>query len=405
MKRFKKGFTLVELLAVIVILGIILAIAIPNILNLINNSKEQAYESQKKFIIDAAKKYVMANQNLVFENNVATITLIDLKNEGLLPSTIKNPRDGEFDDDTVVIVTSSNGETAYDIATPDELLHKFITNSNPEGNSYRYKNGAHRFIGPDPNNWIEFGSIGGTPVMWRIIKKDDEGIQLIYEGLKNGASAPTDNGRIQIAGSWTPAWDTENSNKWERPATLKALLQDWYNTLTINNDLVNPINWCLGGSGQGINYPTDYVPTEHFLQTECIDGTYSGGAFLGKTNEKLAYGLIRVSDYISASDHPDCFGSYFDGPGSTEVDNGRRCGREVNEAGRTNYLWKPAYWYWTYTARAAISASVWLVHNDGHVSSNSASYSSGSVRPIINLKSDILYDSGEGTLENPYKVQ
>ena len=189
MKRFKKGFTLVELLAVIVILGIILAIAIPNILNVINNSKEQAYESQKRFIIDAAKKYVMANQNLVFENNVATITLIDLKNEGLLPSTIKNPRDGEFDDDTVVIVTSSNGETAYDIATPDELLHKFITNSNPEGNSYRYKNGAHRFIGPDPNNWIEFGSIGGTPVMWRIIKKDNEGIQLIYEGLKNGESA------------------------------------------------------------------------------------------------------------------------------------------------------------------------------------------------------------------------
>ncbi|MGI6324539.1 MAG: type II secretion system protein [Bacilli bacterium] len=75
MKRCKKGFTLVELLAVIVILGIILAIAIPNILNLINNSKEQAYESQKRFIIDAAKKYVMANQNLVFENNVATITL------------------------------------------------------------------------------------------------------------------------------------------------------------------------------------------------------------------------------------------------------------------------------------------------------------------------------------------
>ncbi|MGI6324543.1 MAG: hypothetical protein ACOXZS_01110 [Bacilli bacterium] len=48
------------------------------------------------------------------------------------------------------------------------------------------------------------------------------------------------------------------------------------------------------------------------------------------------------------------------GEGSTEVDNGRRCGREVNEAGRTNYLWKPAYWYWTYTARAASSTSVWL---------------------------------------------
>ena len=35
----KKGFTLVELLAVIVILGIIALITVPNVLKTINNSK------------------------------------------------------------------------------------------------------------------------------------------------------------------------------------------------------------------------------------------------------------------------------------------------------------------------------------------------------------------------------
>ncbi len=402
----RKGFTLVELLAVIVILAIILAIAIPSISNIISNSEEQAYESQKKFIIDAAKKYVMLNGNLTYENYVATITLSDIKNENILPSQIKNPRGGEFDDNTVIMITElSDGKLSYDMATPEELVYKFITNSNPVGNSYRSKNSANRFIGPDPNNWIELGSISGTPLMWRIIKKNNEGIQIIYEGLKNGTSAPTDNGRIQIASSWTTAWDTSNSNKWERPATLKPLLQDWYNTLTIDSNYIEPINWCLGGSGEGINYATDYVPTEHYLQTECVDGTYSGGTFKGKTDEISSVGLIRVSDYISASDHPDCFGSYFTGEGSAEVDNGRRCGRVVNEAGRTNYLWKPAYWYWTFTARAPTSTFVWTVHNDGHVSHTSASASTGSVRPIINLKSDIQYESGAGTLANPYKVQ
>lgn len=59
MKCYKKGFTLVELLAVIVILAIILAIAIPGISNVINSSKEQAYESQKELIVNAAKKYLM----------------------------------------------------------------------------------------------------------------------------------------------------------------------------------------------------------------------------------------------------------------------------------------------------------------------------------------------------------
>lgn len=46
----KKGFTLVELLAVIVILAIILAIAIPSITSLIENSKKGSFESNVKMI-------------------------------------------------------------------------------------------------------------------------------------------------------------------------------------------------------------------------------------------------------------------------------------------------------------------------------------------------------------------
>ena len=46
----KKGFTLVELLAVIVILAIILAIAIPSITSLINNSKKSSFESNVKML-------------------------------------------------------------------------------------------------------------------------------------------------------------------------------------------------------------------------------------------------------------------------------------------------------------------------------------------------------------------
>ncbi len=49
----RKGFTLVELLAVIVILAIILAIAIPGISNLINNSRRAAAENDVKMIIRA----------------------------------------------------------------------------------------------------------------------------------------------------------------------------------------------------------------------------------------------------------------------------------------------------------------------------------------------------------------
>jgi type IV pilus assembly protein PilA len=51
----QKGLTLIELLAVIVILGIIAAIAVPAIGNVIANSKEKAYYAEALNVISAAK--------------------------------------------------------------------------------------------------------------------------------------------------------------------------------------------------------------------------------------------------------------------------------------------------------------------------------------------------------------
>ena len=50
MKNNKKGFTLIELLAVIVILAIIMVIAVPQILNVINDSRNSAWNNSLKMI-------------------------------------------------------------------------------------------------------------------------------------------------------------------------------------------------------------------------------------------------------------------------------------------------------------------------------------------------------------------
>ena len=50
MKNNKKGFTLIELLAVIVILAIIMVIAVPQILNVIQSSRDSAWKSNVKLI-------------------------------------------------------------------------------------------------------------------------------------------------------------------------------------------------------------------------------------------------------------------------------------------------------------------------------------------------------------------
>lgn len=51
MKNNKQGFTLVELLAVIVILAVILAIAVPSISSMITNAKKNSFEANVEMII------------------------------------------------------------------------------------------------------------------------------------------------------------------------------------------------------------------------------------------------------------------------------------------------------------------------------------------------------------------
>ena len=71
----KKGFTLVELLAVIVILAVILIIAMPKISDVIKNSKESSLETTAKLIASQAEKKFTENQVL---DNSTTIKCSDV---------------------------------------------------------------------------------------------------------------------------------------------------------------------------------------------------------------------------------------------------------------------------------------------------------------------------------------
>ncbi len=55
-KSYNKAFTLVELLAVIVILAIILVIAVPKIKSVITDSKKSTQETSAKIIASSAEK-------------------------------------------------------------------------------------------------------------------------------------------------------------------------------------------------------------------------------------------------------------------------------------------------------------------------------------------------------------
>ncbi len=90
-----KGFTLIELICVITILGLIALIAVPTINTMIQNSKEEAYEEQITTIEDAARTY-MTNNSLELPSKstdeVVCLSISDMQKAGLLSKEdIENP--------------------------------------------------------------------------------------------------------------------------------------------------------------------------------------------------------------------------------------------------------------------------------------------------------------------------
>jgi len=74
----QRGLTLVELLAVVVILGIVSTIAVVSIGNVIQNSREDGVRSDAIQILNAAEIYVAQGRAIGDNDQVSGITSVDL---------------------------------------------------------------------------------------------------------------------------------------------------------------------------------------------------------------------------------------------------------------------------------------------------------------------------------------
>lgn len=106
----KKGFTLVEMLAVVVILGLVLVIAIPQIQNEVANKKEAVHNTTLRMIYDASELYVTADNHTFKKEtgNSYCIHLQDLVDKELLEDPITNFTDGKALDLSLAIKVTVN---------------------------------------------------------------------------------------------------------------------------------------------------------------------------------------------------------------------------------------------------------------------------------------------------------
>lgn len=97
----KKGFTLIEIMAVVIILALIAIVAFPAIESNIRYSREKAYQVQLTQICKGALNWGYNNVKNLNDNN--TISLGTLQKEGYVEYDIVNPKNGEYLSENVMI--------------------------------------------------------------------------------------------------------------------------------------------------------------------------------------------------------------------------------------------------------------------------------------------------------------
>ncbi len=113
-KLNNKGFTLVELLAVLVILVAIMSIAIPSISSSLERSKSRQEESKKRILESAAELYVTDHRNNI-NKDTCTIKLETLLDENYIDKdAAEGPNGEDLKDNCVKYKKEANGKITYE---------------------------------------------------------------------------------------------------------------------------------------------------------------------------------------------------------------------------------------------------------------------------------------------------
>ena len=175
----KKGFTLAEILGVIVIIALLLLLLMPTIIDKMAQNGDKAGEINDSLIYDAVDNYIEENIDKNKPGNYC-IPIQDLVDDGKLVDPVIDVTTGEdITDKTIYVTIDSDGNITHQIVEKDEC----------DANSSIYK--IDFIINPNNNNWVHERKV--------IIKYPEMGSGYTYEyKIDNGQWQTAQEGNFEL---------------------------------------------------------------------------------------------------------------------------------------------------------------------------------------------------------------
>ncbi len=356
MKKIKNAFTLIELLAVIIILAIVALIATPIILNVIEDAKISAGKSEAQMILGGINNYC-ATEDVKYQldNSYAKIctsdmdvddvqTMVNLGNAEITSIKYNGSKLTELviESNNHKFTLCSNNQFAMDdeecgdeialVGDPIIEKAKELVYSNDscktDGTTYQYMGGC--YIKENSTN----NSLWYSGFLWRIMGINSDGtVRLITDepitSIPWGADNTAEN------------WDESYAKDW---------LNNYFYSRLKGNNIIEEETWC-----------SETTTSNSSARTTCASNL---------STEKSKVGLMTLDEYNLAG-------------------------------GSSSYL-NIGQWQWTMTPYS--SSNAWYVNSNGNAYNDDVFLTNG-LRAVINVNSNVTITGGNGTLGATWSSQ